>query len=184
MPSVALAITLVAMLCSGASAQSGCTTVIVGLAPCMTYILGNSSTPASPCCTQLAGVVRSQPQCLCMVLNGGAAQFGLTLNQTRALALPGACNVQTPSVSLCNGRTDGIFSGSSIGTKQPHSTSRSVDAISSEKLLSCNTFHSVDAIGSFRWSGSKTTEASAGSSTTMAALPFLMFLFVASYTLN
>lgn len=102
MPGMALASALVAMLCAGASAQSGCTTVIVGLAPCMAYIMGNSSAPASPCCSQLAGVVRSQPQCLCMILNGGAALLGVTLNQTRALALPTACNMQTPPVSLCN----------------------------------------------------------------------------------
>uniref|UniRef100_A0A2N9GGA3 Bifunctional inhibitor/plant lipid transfer protein/seed storage helical domain-containing protein n=1 Tax=Fagus sylvatica TaxID=28930 RepID=A0A2N9GGA3_FAGSY len=44
----------------------------------------------------------SQPQCLCEVLSGGASLPGINFNQTQALALPGACNVQTPPISQCN----------------------------------------------------------------------------------
>ncbi|WOL08911.1 non-specific lipid-transfer protein-like protein [Canna indica] len=93
------------MLLGLASAQSGCTTVIISLAPCLNYITGNTSTPSSSCCSQLASVVRSQPACLCSVLSGGASSLGVTINQTRALALPGACKVQTPPVSECNTAT-------------------------------------------------------------------------------
>ncbi|KAI3441979.1 AAI domain-containing protein, partial [Psidium guajava] len=99
---MALAVTMAA-LCAGAVAQSGCTSVLIGLAPCLSFVTGSSSTPSSSCCSQLASVVQSQPRCLCMVLNGGASSsLGVTLNQTLALALPGACNVQTPPVSRCN----------------------------------------------------------------------------------
>ncbi|KAF2300157.1 hypothetical protein GH714_010008 [Hevea brasiliensis] len=90
------------MLCHGATAQSGCTSALVGLAPCLNYVTGNSSTPSSSCCSQLASVVQSQPQCLCAMLNGGGSSLGITINQTQALSLPGACNVQTPPVSQCN----------------------------------------------------------------------------------
>ena len=56
------------------------------------------------CCTQLASVVKSNPKCLCEVL--------ININTTtRALDLPAACNVNTPSVSECNG----MFIVSSIG---------------------------------------------------------------------
>ncbi|XP_042481729.1 non-specific lipid transfer protein GPI-anchored 5-like [Macadamia integrifolia] len=96
---VAIALT---MLWVGAMAQSSCTNAIVGMAPCLNYITGNSSNPSSSCCQQLSSVVQSQPQCLCQVLNGGGAALGIAINQTLALALPGACNVQTPSVSACN----------------------------------------------------------------------------------
>ncbi|XP_064952795.1 non-specific lipid transfer protein GPI-anchored 5-like [Musa acuminata AAA Group] len=100
---VGLALAVVTIVLSGlASAQSGCTTTIISLAPCLNYITGNSSTPSSSCCSQLASVVQSQPACLCSVLNGGASSFGITINQTRALAMPAACNVQTPPVSKCN----------------------------------------------------------------------------------
>ncbi|XP_074563757.1 non-specific lipid transfer protein GPI-anchored 5-like [Curcuma longa] len=95
---------IVALLLGTAAAQSstGCTSAIIGLAPCLNYITGNSTTPSSACCSQLASVVQSQPACLCSVLNGGASSFGVTVNQTRALAMPSACRVQTPPASQCN----------------------------------------------------------------------------------
>ncbi|XP_041011766.1 non-specific lipid transfer protein GPI-anchored 5-like [Juglans microcarpa x Juglans regia] len=99
---MALAVVLVSILSARAAAQSGCNSVLVGLAPCLKYITGSSSTPSSSCCSQLASAVQSQPQCLCTALNGGGASLGITINQTLALALPGACNVQTPPVSQCN----------------------------------------------------------------------------------
>ncbi|XVE81641.1 hypothetical protein DITRI_Ditri15bG0081500 [Diplodiscus trichospermus] len=97
-----LVLVLVAMVCAGAKAQSGCTSVLISLSPCLNYITGNSSTPSRQCCTQLANVVRSSPQCLCQILNGGGSSLGITINQTQALALPGSCNVQTPPISSCN----------------------------------------------------------------------------------
>ncbi|XP_057450225.1 non-specific lipid transfer protein GPI-anchored 5-like [Lotus japonicus] len=97
-----LILVVMAMLCAGAAAQSSCTNVLVSLSPCLNYITGNSSTPSSGCCSQLATVVRSQPQCLCQVLGGGASSLGININQTQALALPGACKVQTPPTSQCN----------------------------------------------------------------------------------
>ncbi|XP_010923642.1 non-specific lipid transfer protein GPI-anchored 15 [Elaeis guineensis] len=100
---IALAAVLMTTQWLGASAQSSsCTTALVNLSPCLNYITGNESNPSSSCCSQLAAVVQSEPQCLCMVLNGGASSLGITINQTQALALPGACNVRTPPVSRCN----------------------------------------------------------------------------------
>ncbi|CAJ1926171.1 unnamed protein product [Sphenostylis stenocarpa] len=97
-----LALMVIAMLCSGGAAQSSCTNVLVSLSPCLNYITGNASTPSSGCCSQLSSVVRSQPQCLCQVLSGGGSSLGININQTQALALPGACKVQTPPTSQCN----------------------------------------------------------------------------------
>ncbi|KAJ1423829.1 Plant lipid transfer protein/Par allergen [Sesbania bispinosa] len=96
-----LVLVIIAMLCAGAAAQSSCTSVLVNLSPCLNYITGNSSTPSSGCCSQLASVVRSQPQCLCQVLNGGGSSLGININQTQALALPSACKVQTPPITQC-----------------------------------------------------------------------------------
>ncbi|CAA6662744.1 unnamed protein product [Spirodela intermedia] len=82
-----------------ASAQtSGCTASILSLASCLGYITGTS------------------PLCLCQVLNGGASQFGVTVNQTQALQLPGACNVETPPASNCNG---GSASPGGAGSQSP-----------------------------------------------------------------
>ncbi|MCD9641424.1 hypothetical protein HAX54_027602 [Datura stramonium] len=100
---------------SGESSDN-CQEVIVGLAPCLQYIQGNATTPASGCCTQLATIVKNQPQCLCQVVNGGAASsLGIKVNQTQAMALPKACNLQTPSVTLCKAATPSGSPGSPSG---------------------------------------------------------------------
>ncbi|KAL7220412.1 hypothetical protein ACSBR2_013319 [Camellia fascicularis] len=99
-----LALVLVTGFWAQANAQSGCTNVLVGMASCLSYVTGSSSSPTSSCCSKLANVVQSQPQCLCTALGGGGSVLGFNINQTLALSLPGACNVQTPPLSECNGR--------------------------------------------------------------------------------
>ncbi|XP_020579804.1 non-specific lipid-transfer protein-like protein At2g13820 [Phalaenopsis equestris] len=102
-----------------AASQSSCTTVLLGLSPCLNYIIGSSSTASSSCCSQLGNVVQSQPQCLCTLINGGVPIISIALNRTRALALPGACNIQTPPVSLCKVIGGGPSSLSSSPTESP-----------------------------------------------------------------
>ncbi|XP_058106769.1 non-specific lipid transfer protein GPI-anchored 5-like [Magnolia sinica] len=101
---------LMTMLWAGASAQLSCTPTIMSLSPCLNYITGNSSTPSPSCCSQLASVVRSQAQCLCMLFNGSSSSMGFNFNQTQVLALPGACNVQTPPISQCNAASGPVTS--------------------------------------------------------------------------
>ncbi|CAN1131906.1 Non-specific lipid transfer protein GPI-anchored 5 [Linum perenne] len=100
-----LVLVMAAVTYHGATAQSGgCTSALISLTPCLSYVSGNASTPSSSCCSQLASVVSSQPQCLCQLVGGsGGSSLGITINQTRALELPDACSVTTPSVSRCNG---------------------------------------------------------------------------------
>ncbi|XP_052207927.1 non-specific lipid transfer protein GPI-anchored 5-like [Diospyros lotus] len=102
---VAGVVAMVVVIWAGAvSAQSSssCSNALISLSPCLNYITGNTSTPSSGCCSQLANVVRSQPQCLCEAINGGGgSSLGINVNQTQALALPSACNVQTPPISRC-----------------------------------------------------------------------------------
>lgn len=103
--SVTLAMVLIVSICRGTMAQSGCTNALMGMSPCLNFITGNTSTPSSSCCSQLGNLVQAQPQCLCAVLNGNGITLGISINRTLALTLPGACNVQTPPVSQCNGNT-------------------------------------------------------------------------------
>nr|WOE53370.1 non-specific lipid transfer protein GPI-anchored [Citrullus colocynthis] len=104
--SIVLAMVALLLWAGEAMAQSSdCSNVLISLSPCLNYITGNSSMPSPSCCSQLSTVVRSQPQCLCQVLNngGGASAIGgLIVNQTLALALPGACRIQTPPITRCN----------------------------------------------------------------------------------
>ncbi|XP_075654036.1 non-specific lipid transfer protein GPI-anchored 5-like isoform X2 [Castanea sativa] len=147
-----LVLVLVTMLWAGASAQSSCTNVIISMSPCLNYITGNTSTPSSGCCSQLASVVRSQPQCLCQVLNGGSSSLGININQTQALALPGACNVQTPPLSSCNAASPSnspagspTSSDSGSGSKTVPSTEGSTSAGSSFKLSISHLFFLICA---------------------------------------
>ncbi|GJW06511.1 sister-chromatid cohesion protein 3 [Tanacetum coccineum] len=56
----------------GSMAQSGCTNVLIGMSSCLNYVTGSSKTPTSSCCSSLANVVQSQPQCLCSALEWSA----------------------------------------------------------------------------------------------------------------
>lgn len=94
---------IVNMLCGKIKGQSSCNNVLLSMAPCVSYVSGSSTNPSSSCCSQLASVVKTQPQCLCLALNGAAPALGIKLNQTLALSLPNACNVQTPPLNQCNG---------------------------------------------------------------------------------
>ncbi|MED6223376.1 hypothetical protein PIB30_073453 [Stylosanthes scabra] len=99
------------------SSSTSCTSTLASMSPCLNYIMGTSSTPSSSCCSQLSSVVKSSPQCLCSVLNGGGSNFGISINQTLALSLPSACKVQTPPASQCKGVNGGAASsGSPVGS--------------------------------------------------------------------
>ncbi|CAN6997769.1 unnamed protein product [Brassica oleracea var. botrytis] len=98
-----LTVFMAVMSSTRVSSQSSCTSALISMAPCLNYITGNTTSPSQQCCSQLSSVVQSSPDCLCQALNGGGSQFGLNINQTQALALPRACNVQTPPISRCNG---------------------------------------------------------------------------------
>ncbi|MED6106797.1 hypothetical protein PIB30_007825 [Stylosanthes scabra] len=100
------------------SSSSSCMNVLLSLSPCLDYITGSASTPSSGCCSQLAYVVGSQPQCLCEVVNGAASSIGasLNINQTQALGLPSACRVQTPPISMC---TSGTATPTTAGSVSP-----------------------------------------------------------------
>ncbi|XP_062212105.1 non-specific lipid transfer protein GPI-anchored 5-like [Phragmites australis] len=108
---VSLLIAAASAQSSGSGGSSDCTSALVSLSPCMDYISGNdtSSAPSGSCCSQLRTVVQSKPQCLCAAIGGDASSSvgGVTIDRTRALGLPAACNVQTPPVSQCNGSGGG-----------------------------------------------------------------------------
>ncbi|PNY09586.1 hypothetical protein L195_g006140 [Trifolium pratense] len=103
---MSLVLVILALLYAGASAQPDCMNELVGLSPCLDYVTGNSSTPTSTCCIQLASVVKSQPICLCLIVDDDSgSSLGIKVNHTLALALPSVCNVQTPPPSLCKSKS-------------------------------------------------------------------------------
>ncbi|GLJ34055.1 hypothetical protein SUGI_0684800 [Cryptomeria japonica] len=87
----------------GVAAQStGCATSMATLSPCVGYITSNVTTspPPQSCCTALSSVVQTSAVCLCQLFITSNA-FGIPINQTQALALPGACKISTPALTRC-----------------------------------------------------------------------------------
>lgn len=102
---LAVAVALLAWRCAAqAPSGSGCMPELVSLSPCMDYMSGNVTAPDGPCCSALSDLLRSSPRCLCTVLGGTAATLGVAIDSARALQLPGACKVQAPPASQCNGK--------------------------------------------------------------------------------
>ncbi|PIA31719.1 hypothetical protein AQUCO_04900185v1 [Aquilegia coerulea] len=153
------------MLYTGAAAQSSCTNTIISMSPCLNYITGNSSSPSTSCCSQLSSVVRSQPQCLCQVLNGGGSSLGLNINQTQALQLPNICNVQTPPLSQCNAAAPSADAPAGASDSPPSSDSPPT---------------SVPGNGS-KTVPSTDVDSSNGSSTKFSSTTLFLVLFIASY---
>lgn len=114
-----------------ASPSSQCTSALVSLSPCLSYISGNVSAAPPSCCAQLGKVVQSDPQCLCVALSADPASLGLTVNRTRALGLPDACKVTTPDVSNCKGGAAGAPVTTPAGQTAPATGSKTTPATSS-----------------------------------------------------
>ncbi|CAI9764492.1 unnamed protein product [Fraxinus pennsylvanica] len=79
-----------------------CSSLVLNMADCLSFVTAGSTTkkPEGTCCSGLKTVLKTDPQCLCEGFKN-SAQFGVTLNVTKALALPSECHVSAPSVSNC-----------------------------------------------------------------------------------
>ncbi|PHU14241.1 hypothetical protein BC332_15446 [Capsicum chinense] len=108
---------IVSMISRGAMAQSNCMNALFSMYSCLSYVTGSTpKTPSSSCCSALSGVLQSQPWCLCTIANVGGSSLGVQINQTLALALPAACNLQTPPVSRCYAGNGPAMSPMSMGS--------------------------------------------------------------------
>ncbi|KAM7501362.1 hypothetical protein LguiB_000266 [Lonicera macranthoides] len=179
---MSLALVLVAVLCGGATAQSGCTSALMGLSSCLNYVTGNSSSPSSSCCSGLSSVVQSQPRCLCSLLNGGGSTLGITINQTLALQLPGACNVQTPPSSQCNAANGPTTSVATPASSPVGSPADSSDDTPETEVPSTPSQTNLPSGGA----GSKTVPSTDGSTsngsiTKGSSQLVLLVLFIASF---
>lgn len=108
---VATVIAITAVVTTVVRAQSDCTSVIISMASCLNYVSGSAASPSASCCSALTNVVKTQPRCLCTIVNGGGSSVGVNINQTLALGLPSVCKVDTPPASRCNGKpsiSDGV----------------------------------------------------------------------------
>uniref|UniRef100_A0A3Q7J0W1 Bifunctional inhibitor/plant lipid transfer protein/seed storage helical domain-containing protein n=1 Tax=Solanum lycopersicum TaxID=4081 RepID=A0A3Q7J0W1_SOLLC len=79
-----------------------CMTVLLNMSSCLTYVEQDSklSKPDEQCCPSLAGLLESNPICLCQLL-GNPDKIGIQIDVNKALKLPNICKLETPPVSTC-----------------------------------------------------------------------------------
>ncbi|KAK3001234.1 hypothetical protein RJ639_021253 [Escallonia herrerae] len=81
-----------------------CMTALLNLSDCLSYVEegSNLTKPDKACCPELAGLVESQPICLCQLLSkSGLGNLGIQIDLNKALKLPSVCGVATPPVETC-----------------------------------------------------------------------------------
>ncbi|CAK9168573.1 unnamed protein product [Ilex paraguariensis] len=80
-----------------------CTSYLLNASDCLSFVEAGSNLtkPEKGCCPELAGLVESQPICLCQLL-GKSDSFGVQIDVKRALKLPSVCGVSTPPLSSCS----------------------------------------------------------------------------------
>ncbi|KAL5830684.1 hypothetical protein ACOSQ3_016101 [Xanthoceras sorbifolium] len=87
----------------GPSSSEDCLTKLLNMSDCLSYVTegSNLTAPEKPCCPELAGLVDSNPICLCELL-GKSDSYGIKIDMSRALKLPSICHVTTPPPQLCS----------------------------------------------------------------------------------
>ncbi|KAK3003024.1 hypothetical protein RJ639_019434 [Escallonia herrerae] len=81
-----------------------CMTALLNMSDCLSYVQegSNLTKPDKACCPELAGLVESQPICLCQLLSkSGLGNLGIQIDLNKALKLPSVCKVATPPVETC-----------------------------------------------------------------------------------
>ncbi|KAG8368694.1 hypothetical protein BUALT_Bualt15G0072300 [Buddleja alternifolia] len=98
----------VAVVSAAPAAPADCSSVILNMADCLSYVTltGTAQKPEGRCCAGLKTVITTKPDCLCESFKN-SAKLGVTLNMSKALGLPAACQVIVPNASNC---------GVSVGT--------------------------------------------------------------------
>ncbi|WMV56272.1 hypothetical protein MTR67_049657 [Solanum verrucosum] len=89
---------------SGPATSGGmdCMTVLLNMSSCLTYVEQDSklTKPDKECCPSFAGLLESNPICLCQLL-GNPDKIGIQIDVNKALKLPNICKLETPPVSAC-----------------------------------------------------------------------------------
>lgn len=75
-----------------------CQNQLVGLSPCLKFVVGESRAPTPECCTRLKQDFNRTEKCLCiLVKDRNEPKLGLKINATLALSLPSICHVPSNS---------------------------------------------------------------------------------------
>ncbi|KAJ1699176.1 hypothetical protein LUZ63_007688 [Rhynchospora breviuscula] len=104
------------MLMPAPAPSLDCTTALLNLISCLTYVTSGSNLtrPEKGCCSALAGVLANEVVCLCQLI-ASYDNFGIQIDTVRVLELPTICRVNAPPTSLCS------KAGAPIGSLSPPS---------------------------------------------------------------
>ncbi|KAM3387458.1 hypothetical protein ACQJBY_010353 [Aegilops geniculata] len=85
--------------------SSSCTTELLRLLPCLSFLDGGAAAPPDTCCANLGSMVHDQPLCLCQALSqSGSGRSPVAVNMSRAVLLPSLCRLDLPAdASACAG---------------------------------------------------------------------------------
>ncbi|XP_048573129.1 non-specific lipid transfer protein GPI-anchored 5-like [Triticum urartu] len=98
-----------------------CPPVQASLSPCVSYFIGNSSSPSDACCSQMQAMFQSQAPCLCAAVSAVPAQLGSVVGGL----LPTACNLPPNACSAVTGTSSSAPAG---GAAAPSSSGTPTDA--------------------------------------------------------
>ncbi|MED6156265.1 hypothetical protein PIB30_013071 [Stylosanthes scabra] len=87
---------------SPTTTDNACFTALLNMSDCLSYVQdgSNETKPEKACCPELAGLIDSNPICLCELL-GKPDAVGIKIDLNKALKLPSVCRLTTPPVSTC-----------------------------------------------------------------------------------
>lgn len=83
-----------------------CTTVVMNMVDCLSFVTSGSTVrkPEGSCCSGLKSVLKTNAECLCEAFKN-SAQFGVTLNVTKAMTLPTICKISAPPLNNCGSKS-------------------------------------------------------------------------------
>lgn len=84
-----------------------CFSVLVNMSDCLTFVEkdSNLTKPDKGCCPEIAGLLDSNPICLCQMLGRAhsGAKIGFNIDIDKALKLPSVCGLEIPPATTCSG---------------------------------------------------------------------------------
>ncbi|CAA6656474.1 unnamed protein product [Spirodela intermedia] len=95
---VVLVVVMAAAVAETAAQDTSCLTQLV---PCLNFT-SSKSTPPSSCCEPLKSLIRTNPQCLCSILQDDSLKKQSGVNATEAQGLPSRCGLNA-TAAACSG---------------------------------------------------------------------------------
>ncbi|CAI9301296.1 unnamed protein product [Lactuca saligna] len=112
-----------------------CMTALFNVSDCLSFVQigSNLTNPDKACCPEVAGLLESNPICLCQLVGGSTAKdYGVDIN--RALLLPNACKLEVPSINACPSASPVAAPTPSSASEAPRSTTASPGPAGEEGL--------------------------------------------------